>query len=94
MALYSDGQYKAAKELFVQVMEMRKRVLSDEHPLTLNSIHDLAYTLWSLSHYEKALVLMEMCSQLRQQVLGKQHPDTQSSFKTLDQWQADPREGR
>jgi hypothetical protein len=42
MALYSD-QYKVAKELFLQVMGTRKRVLSKEHPSTLNSIHDLAY---------------------------------------------------
>jgi hypothetical protein len=44
MALYSDGQYKAAKELFVQVMETRKRVLGDEHPNTLSSMGNLALT--------------------------------------------------
>ena len=36
--LLSDGQYKEAEELFVEVMETRKRVLGDEHPDTLTSM--------------------------------------------------------
>lgn len=41
------GGYGAAKELFVQVMETRKRVLGQEHPDTLNSMANLAWTLRS-----------------------------------------------
>jgi hypothetical protein len=44
MTLYSDGRYKAAEELFVQVMETRKRALGDENPDTLTSIGNLAST--------------------------------------------------
>jgi hypothetical protein len=44
MALYSDGQYKAAGELEVQVIETTKRVLGDEHPDTLTSMANLAAT--------------------------------------------------
>jgi hypothetical protein len=43
----SDGQYKEAEELFVEVMETRKRVLSDEHPDTLSSMANLASTYWN-----------------------------------------------
>jgi hypothetical protein len=70
-------------------METRKRVLGDEHPDTLNSMHNLAYTLCSLSRQKEAVALIELCFQLRQQVLGEQHPDTQLSLKTLDGWRAD-----
>jgi hypothetical protein len=42
MALYSDDQYKAAKELETEVMEARKRVLGDEHPDTLLSMNNSA----------------------------------------------------
>jgi hypothetical protein len=42
--LFSDGRYKEAKELFVEVIETRKRVLSDEYPSTLSSINNLATT--------------------------------------------------
>jgi hypothetical protein len=38
------GQWKEAEELDVQVMETRKRVLGEEHPDTLTSINNLAFT--------------------------------------------------
>ena len=74
-------------------MQMRKRVLGDEHPDTLISIHNLAFTLHSQARREEALALMETCFQSLQQVLGKQHPDTQSSLNTLNDWGADSSEG-
>jgi len=75
------------------VIETRKRVLSDEHPYTLSSMHNLAYTLWSQSCYKEAVAWIESCFQSREQVLGRQHLDTQSSLKTLDSWRAHLREG-
>jgi hypothetical protein len=92
MALYSDGQYEAAKELDVQVMETRKRVLGDEHPDTLNSIHNLAYTLESQSRHKEALALIDLCFQSCRKVLGEQHPDTQSSLRALNSWRDKARE--
>ncbi|KAF2467718.1 uncharacterized protein BDR25DRAFT_233833, partial [Lindgomyces ingoldianus] len=38
------GRWKEAEELFVQVMETRKRVLGEEHPDTLTSMANLAST--------------------------------------------------
>ncbi|KAF2731442.1 HET-domain-containing protein, partial [Polyplosphaeria fusca] len=38
MALYNDGRWREAEELFVRVMETRTRVLGDEHPDTLASM--------------------------------------------------------
>jgi IS1 family transposase len=75
------------------VIETTKRVLGDEHPSTLASIVNLAYTLWLWSCYKEAVALIELCFQSREQVLGRQHPDTQSSLKTLDGWRAYLREG-
>ncbi|KAF1952777.1 HET-domain-containing protein [Byssothecium circinans] len=37
-ALYHDGRWTEAEQLFVQVMETRKRVLGEEHPDTLTTI--------------------------------------------------------
>ncbi|CAI9635551.1 unnamed protein product [Alternaria burnsii] len=87
--LLSDGRYKEAEDLFVEVMQTSKRVLSDEHPDTLISMHNLAFTLQSLARHEEALALMERCFQLREQVLGKQHPDTQLSLNMLSNWRAE-----
>jgi hypothetical protein len=42
--LLSNRQYKEAKELVVEVIETIKRVLSNKHPNTLGSMHNLVLT--------------------------------------------------
>jgi hypothetical protein len=69
-------------------METRKRVLGDEHPSTLTSMHNLAYTLSSQSRCIEAIAMIEMCFQSRREVLGKQHPSTQLLLEILDGWQS------
>jgi hypothetical protein len=44
MTLYSDGWWKEAKELDVQVIETSSRVLGDKHLSTLTSVANLAST--------------------------------------------------
>ena len=39
---FNQGRWKEAKELFLQVMETRKRVLGQEHPSTLINMGNLA----------------------------------------------------
>jgi hypothetical protein len=70
-------------------METSKRVLTNEHPSMLNSMHNLAFTLQSQTCYEEALALMERCFQLCEQVLGEEHPDTQLSLNVISSWQAE-----
>jgi hypothetical protein len=89
MTLYSDERYDEAEELDVQVMETAKRVLGNEHPDTLTSMNNLAFTLKSQNRDEEALSLLVTCFQLHKQVLDEQHPHTKSSLATLDVWQAE-----
>jgi hypothetical protein len=88
-ALYSDGRYEEAEKLQVQVMETRKRVLGDEHPNTLITMHSLAFSLQSRARHEEVVTLMERCFQSRQRILGEQHPDTQSSLNALNSWRSE-----
>jgi hypothetical protein len=85
-ALYSDGRWKEAKELEVQVIETRKRVLGEEHPDTLNSMNNLTITLKSHSSMRKAISLLEDCCKLLTATLGPQHPNTISACKNLSSW--------
>ncbi|KAH7111828.1 heterokaryon incompatibility protein-domain-containing protein [Dendryphion nanum] len=86
LTLYSDGRYNEAGKLFVQVMETRKKVLGDEHPSTLTSMNNLAFTLRALGQRDSAISTMRTCVSLRTQVLGTHHPHTVSSLDTLDTW--------
>jgi hypothetical protein len=77
----NQGRWKKAEERNVQVMEMRKRVLGQEHPDTLTGMANLAFTWKSRESDVEALELMKACLLLRKQKLGADHPDTISSFR-------------
>ncbi|GLA56089.1 hypothetical protein AnigIFM63604_004385 [Aspergillus niger] len=81
--LSSDGRWKEAEELGVQVVELRKQVLGPEHPDTLTSISNLASTYWNQGRWKKAEELIVQVLELRKQVLGHEHPDTLTSMGNL-----------
>jgi hypothetical protein len=83
----NQGRWKEAEELFVQVMETRKRVLGEEHPDTLSNMNNLAFTWKEHGRDAEAIELMEKCLFLRASVLGVDHPNTLSSAAALIEWQ-------
>ena len=56
-----QGKEDKAEPLKWQVMEARKMKLGADHPDTLTSIHNLAFTLQLQARHEEALALMERC---------------------------------
>jgi Tetratricopeptide repeat len=70
----------------VQVMETRKRVLGTEHPSTLTSMNNLAFTWKEQGRHAEALKLIEECVHLRSQFLGVNHYLTLSSSAALAEW--------
>jgi hypothetical protein len=83
MALYSDGRYNAAGQLFVGVIETRKRVLGDKHPDTLSSMANLASTYWNQGRWREAEDLEVKVVEKTKRVLGDEHPFTLSSMGNL-----------
>ncbi|KAL6154048.1 hypothetical protein ACJBU6_07336 [Exserohilum turcicum] len=81
--LSSDGRYKEAEELQVQVMQGRKRVLDDEHPSTLTSMANLASTYWNQGRWDNAEKLEVQVMETRKTKLGADHPDTLTSMANL-----------
>jgi hypothetical protein len=71
------------------VVEITKRILGQEHPDTLTSMNNLAYTWKALGRDKEALKLMEECVVLNIRILGTNHPDTLSSRATLLGWQTE-----
>ncbi|KAF2850341.1 HET-domain-containing protein [Plenodomus tracheiphilus IPT5] len=87
--LSSDGRYKEAEELFVQVMETRKTKLGADHPSTLTSMNNLAFTWKAQGQNAEAIDLLRQCVQLRRHVLRDNHPNLLSSLGALKQWEAE-----
>ncbi|EUC28113.1 hypothetical protein COCCADRAFT_110031, partial [Bipolaris zeicola 26-R-13] len=86
LTLSRQGRFKEAEELQLQVLQERKRELSDEHPDTLTSMHNHAVTLHSTARCKEACALMEKCYQSSRKILGEQHDFTQSSSAWLHHW--------
>ncbi|CAG8345731.1 unnamed protein product [Penicillium salamii] len=49
---YDEGRWEAAEQLFVQVMEMSKTKLGEDHPDTLTSMANLASTYRNQGQWE------------------------------------------
>jgi tetratricopeptide (TPR) repeat protein len=81
--LFSDGRYKEAEELQVQVMQTRKRVLTDEHPDTLLSMAKLASTYSNQGRWKEAEELEVQVMQASKRVLTDEHPSTLTSMGNL-----------
>ncbi|KAL4765033.1 uncharacterized protein BDW70DRAFT_147336 [Aspergillus foveolatus] len=75
--LTSDGRYSEAEIL----------LLGAEHPDTLRSMHNLAYTYNSICKNTEASELMAQCATLRAKNIGATHSETLSSSDALTEWQ-------
>jgi hypothetical protein len=85
--LWNQGRWEEAEKFQVQVMETLQTKLGADHPDTLTSMNNLAYTWNSMDKKTKARDLMQTCIHLREINLGVDHPDTRSSVLALDSWQ-------
>jgi tetratricopeptide (TPR) repeat protein len=79
----NSGRWKEAESLFVQVMELRKQILGQEHPDTLSSIDDLAAAYDALGEWSKSESLQVHVTEMRKRVLGEEHLDTLTSTSNL-----------
>lgn len=68
-------------------MEIKKKVLGQEHLSTLSKMARLAFTWKSQDSNHEALSLLKECFQVQTHKLGFQHPNTKSLLKALNEWQ-------
>ncbi|KAI5848000.1 hypothetical protein BZA05DRAFT_446719 [Tricharina praecox] len=74
-----QSRWKKAEGLEVQVMEIRMRVLGNEHPDTLQSMTSmasLALKYRKRGWWKEAERLLESALEASKRVLGKEHPNT------------------
>ncbi|KAJ5496696.1 hypothetical protein N7463_008683 [Penicillium fimorum] len=79
----NQGRWEETEKLEVQVMETRKTKLGDDHPDTLASMTNLAFT-WKFSDQSaNALGLLLACLAKQDKALGPNHPQTLSNLEAL-----------
>jgi hypothetical protein len=89
-ATYRDqDRWKEAERLEVQVMEMRKTKLGNEHPDTLTSMASLALTWKASGKTADAIDLLRDCLAKQKHTVGINHPHAVSNFETLLGWETE-----
>ncbi len=81
--LGAQGKYAAAQPLDEKALQIRRRLLADDHPETADSYHHLAYVLNGQGKYAAAQPLYEKALQIRRQLLTDDHPRTALSYYCL-----------
>jgi hypothetical protein len=77
------GIYPEAQLQLEKALELRRRVLGDEHPDTLIVEQNLALVYLDRSEYSKAEALYSKTFSIQRRRLGEQHPDTLNSMLGL-----------
>jgi CHAT domain-containing protein/tetratricopeptide (TPR) repeat protein len=82
-SLYRKGRYKEALSLGQKVVEVRKRLLSEDHPSYANSLNTLALAYLAMADYRSALPLQQRARELRKKLLTEDHPGYAQSLNNL-----------
>ncbi|KAJ4193670.1 hypothetical protein NW759_016585 [Fusarium solani] len=77
------GKYTAAEKLGGKAVEIRTKVLGEEHPSTLTSMANLASTFWNQGRWKEAEELQVEVMETTKRVLGDEHPSTLTSMANL-----------
>lgn len=81
--LYDRGRWREKAFVDQRALELRRKVLGEQHPHTLDSIASLAAAYHYQGQHEKAKACYKEAIELRRQTLGERHPDTLRAMSLL-----------
>ena len=73
---FVSHEYPDAEKLQIKVLDMRNRLLGEDHPDTNTAMNNLAHTYWRLTKYADAEKLQIEVLNIRNRLLGEEHLDT------------------
>jgi len=85
MRLETSGRFGDAIDLHERTLADRRAVLGDEHPDTLESLHNLASAYGAAGRREESIDLLRKTVEIRSRTLGAGHPRTLVSQNNLAQ---------
>ncbi len=81
--LNAKGRYAEAQTLLQKALEIRRRVLGEDHPATATSLNNVAYNFADQGKAAEAQTLLQKALEIRRRVLGEDHPDTAASYNNM-----------
>jgi tetratricopeptide (TPR) repeat protein len=82
-ALASRGRYREAQALVEEAYAIRRRVLGDDNPLTVQSCNNIAFLLNAQGKYAAAEQAFRKVLEGHRRSLGDEHPHTANSYNNL-----------
>jgi tetratricopeptide (TPR) repeat protein len=83
LKLQSVGKYAQAEPLFEKALEVRRRLLTDNHVFTALSYAWLGWSVNAQGKYAQARPLLEKALEIRRRLLTDDHPDTAKSYNNV-----------
>ena len=81
--LYKYAKYEKAITLNRTLLDLREKVLGEEHPDTATSINIMGAIHHIQGNFERALEYYLKALAMREKVLGAEHPDTADSYNNI-----------
>jgi CHAT domain-containing protein/tetratricopeptide (TPR) repeat protein len=81
--LSEKGRYQEALLLAQKVVEVYKRLMTENHPAYADRLNNLAILYQIMGDYRSALPLFQQALQLRKKLLTENHPDYAESLNNL-----------
>jgi tetratricopeptide (TPR) repeat protein len=82
------GDYNGAKKAFAVVVDDRRKVFGQEHPMTLNANFQMAMVQFAAGENDEACELFSTLLPLQVKVLGIEHPDVKETKRYLGELEA------
>ncbi len=83
VTLWAQGKFAAAQPLFEKALEIRRRLLTDNHPETAASYNNLASNLNAQGKYAQAQPLHEKALEICRRLLTDDHPQTANTYNSV-----------
>ncbi|MBI4852958.1 MAG: tetratricopeptide repeat protein, partial [Acidobacteria bacterium] len=80
---YNNGNHAKAEPFYVQALDIRRKVLGDNHLDTSVSLNGLGFLYYSKGDYTKAEPFYIQALDIRKKSLGDNHPDTATILNNL-----------
>jgi tetratricopeptide (TPR) repeat protein len=81
----AQGRFAEAEPITREVLDVKKRVLGEEHPSTLASAHNLGHSLFGLGKHAEAEQIQRKVLDASRRIHGEEHPHTLTEADQLAQ---------